>query len=632
MDKDMVTTNFFPIENQDFNIPIYKKECNDQESKKDFTFSVKVFPLATNNSMEKVKHFITFGKQNGFIDSEISSSINRDLTIWYLSYLIKQKCDSLGLSCKIGNKFLNVIDFLLDKTKYGQESICIIPTYQNKRYGIILDYRFLKNKDAQFSIEMQKKSLSLDRNGRSNKNYYSDKYDKINYFILSYFDKVFKSLDDNSVINISNQMEKIEYHKLKTKNYIFSKGNISNSQFNGVSKFGPFLNITEECLLGFVFRNNEKSLSHELYYALKGERFATFKGMEKMFGIDINKDNVIGEGVVEYNEVEVDRIITNIVNRANGKKIVPIILVPWKRDTASESDSKMYYYIKYNFLKKNIPCQFVCIDRIKDDSTFKWILSGIALQIFTKLGGSPWCLVPSTEKCLIIGIGQAHRKNNNKEIERYYSYSIQNDSTGLFRDIRILSDNTDRDKYLNCLANNLNKIITSQIDNFNSFVIHTPFRLRKDEMNTIKLTIDSLAKKQTNKNFAVMRFNNDHYYMGYDFNNNSLTPYESSLIQITARSYLIWFEGLQYGYSSVKERIGPPVQVTIDYPNEYSYNNILSYLQDAINLSGANWRGFNAKKMPVSMLYAHLLSGFLAAFDSNNFSEINIENITPWFL
>jgi hypothetical protein len=69
----------------------------------------------------------------------------------------------------------------------------------------------------------------------------------------------------------------------------------------------------------------------------------------------------------------------------------------------------------------------VNINKIKIYKTFKWMVSGIALQIFTKLGGSPWCLVPSTEKCLIIGIGQAHRKDERGNIERYYAYSIQND-------------------------------------------------------------------------------------------------------------------------------------------------------------------------------------------------------------
>jgi hypothetical protein len=631
--NDFITMNFFPLETLDFYIPIYKKECGAQETKKDFSFPVKAFSLFTENpSEEKIMHFVTFDRQDNFIEGNILSSDDHHLTIWYLSYLIKRKCEILSLPCVIQDDFIGIIDFIMDDTELGQENICIIPSYKNRKYGIILDYHFNINKNIPYSLEMQKKSLSLDRDGRSNKNYYGDKYDKIINFINSSFDNIFRPIDENNQLFFSRQMDNIECHKLTTKNYIFGGGNKSNSQFNGIMKSGPFSNIKGECMFGFIFKNNEKPLSHELYYALRGDRFATFKGMEKMFGICINKDNVIGEEIIDYNETEINRIVDNIINRSKGKSIVPIILVPWNKETASELDNKMYFYIKYKFLKEGIACQFVSIDKIKNNNTFKWIVSGIALQIFTKLGGSPWCLVPSTEKCLIIGIGQAHRKNENKEIERYYSYSIQNDSSGLFKDIKILSDSTDHKKYLDGLSIRLKEIITSQIDNFNSFVIHTSFRLRKDEMDTIKTTIELLAGEKADKKFAVVRFNDDHHFMGYDLSNNSLTPYESSVIRISAKSYLIWFEGLQYGYSSVKERIGPPVKIDLDYPQNYSREDSFRYLQDAINLSGANWRGFNAKSMPVSVLYAHLLSKFIAAFDNYNYTDINIENITPWFL
>lgn len=54
------------------------------------------------------------------------------------------------------------------------------------------------------------------------------------------------------------------------------------------------------------------------------------------------------------------------------------------------------------------------------------------------------------------------------------------------------------------------------------------------------------------------------------------------------------------------------------------------YLQDILNLSGANWRGFNAKMSPISVFYPQLVAKFLKYFD--NYSEINVENIKPWFL
>jgi hypothetical protein len=630
---DTFRTNFFALKNQDFTIPIYKRLYKEKETKKDFPFFVKRIPLSIDISNEKSElYWVTFNEHDTFSKSDISSLEYRYLTLSYISLLIENKLKILNIPYQVNGRFMEVIDIIIEESEVGKESICVCPVYQNRQFGVLFDYHFRKDKTIAYSMNVQKKSLALDASGGANKNYYIDKYKKIERFTNKYFGQIFTPLDESGAINLSNSMENIEACKLKTKRYVFGGEGQSNSQFQGLLEYGPYTKLKEDTMLGFIYRNHEKSLSYELYYALRGERFSTFKGMEKMFGVLVQKNTVIGYGIEDYNEQEINKMVHTVIEKSHGRKIVPIIIIPFDKSTASDDQSKMYFLIKYLFLKSNISCQFVYIDKIKNYNIFKWLISGIALQIFTKLGGSPWHLIPSTEKCLIIGVGQAHRKNENNHIDRYYSYSIQSDSSGLFRDIRLLSDNTDHDSYLNGLSNTLRKIIVDQISEFDSFVIHTSFRLKNDEMNTIRKAIETL-NNETDKKFAVLRFNDKHYYMGYNFENDSLTPYESTFVRISENSYLVWFEGLQYGYSSVRERIGPPVQILIDYPRtSMQYTDIIKYLQDAINLSGANWRGFNSKTMPVSMLYAQLLSGFISAFDKYQLDDINIENITPWFL
>ena len=65
---------------------------------------------------------------------------------------------------------------------------------------------------------------------------------------------------------------------------------------------------------------------------------------------------------------------------------------------------------------------------------------------------------------------------------------------------------------------------------------------------------------------------------------------------------------------------------------ELSNSDEISYLQDAINLSGANWRGFNAKTSPVSVYYAKIIADYIGHFDKLGLPEIDIENMPPWFL
>jgi hypothetical protein len=68
------------------------------------------------------------------------------------------------------------------------------------------------------------------------------------------------------------------------------------------------------------------------------------------------------------------------------------------------------------------------------------------------------------------------------------------------------------------------------------------------------------------------------------------------------------------------------------FPHDLSQESKLKYLQDAVNLSGANWRGFNAKSVPVSIYYAKLVADFVKEFRNLDLEEIDWENLTPWFL
>jgi len=60
--------------------------------------------------------------------------------------------------------------------------------------------------------------------------------------------------------------------------------------------------------------------------------------------------------------------------------------------------------------------------------------------------------------------------------------------------------------------------------------------------------------------------------------------------------------------------------------------NTQLYLQDILNLTGANWRGFNAKAIPISMFYPQIISKFIKFFDQYNLDDIEFEDLPPWFL
>jgi hypothetical protein len=417
---------------------------------------------------------------------------------------------------------------------------------------------------------------------------------------------------------------------LESKKYIFNNGNIEISQFQGIKKHGPLVRIAKNSLICFMYCPEDKPFSYELFHALKGEKFGTFPGMEAMFSFSLGKEHVIGLPLADYSQEAIAASISQLKEIAGDRPALPLLLIPWSRMECTPEQDDMYYRMKHQFLSKKLPSQFVSLQRMRARDGLKWSVSNIGLGSFSKLGGLPWKLQPRHDNCLIVGIGQAHQRLSDGTINRYFAYSVLTDSSGLYDSIKILSKSEQKDTYLNGLTESIKSVINSMAIKYDKFVIHTPFKLRTEEVDAIKAGLKEVAERE----IVVIKFNENSKYFGFSLGNNSKVPFESSCVPLGRKQYLVWFEGLQYHNPTIRRRIARPMHVEFLYSSmpDLTDNDEISYLQDAINLSGANWRGFNAKTSPISIYYAKLIADYIGCFDRLRLPEINIEDMPPWFL
>jgi len=110
-----------------------------------------------------------------------------------------------------------------------------------------------------------------------------------------------------------------------------------------------------------------------------------------------------------------------------------------------------------------------------------------------------------------------------------------------------------------------------------------------------------------------------------------LIPSESSYIQLNENEFLVWTEGLNYHNPRPLKRYGNPLYIQFFYSNQQNYAKEL-LLQDILNLSGANYRGFNAKALPVSLYYPKLISNFYKHFKEINLDQISVKTDKLWFI
>jgi len=640
MDINKIALNFLPLETQDFNFEVYRKEFKD-EQRKDFPtdniFTKKKMPVINDQNNDSWQYYwITFEPTERFDKFTCNSRLNPYLTLNYIYYKILEKIKAENPDIIIPqDSFRKVIYIKIGSHKEGYETIWIEPYYLEpiKKLGILLDFKFKKYRTIPFSIEVQRLSLSLNRNYIVNKDFYIDKYNKIKFFFENYLIKIFPiNLNNGISLNVTKTFVTTQAKFLNTKKYIIASNNESNSQFKGVKDFAPLQVLnTIDIKYFFIFHASFRSYTNDLVKALRGETYRyTFSGMEQMFKLPFRRENIEGFTLKDYKIEEIENIKKRIENENIEKKIV-IFIYP-------KENSDFYYRMKNKFIQIGIPTQGVTIELLKNADVLKWSASSIGLQIFAKLGGKPWKVKPSNNKCLILGLGQAHKivkENGRNIIEKFFSYSVLIDSSGLYIDLDILGKTDKQEEYFKQISENLEKILKKHHEKFDKFVIHAPFKIKYEEIEKIKETIKNLLCEDTlsEKEFVVLKVNTENKFFGYNIDINSLVPYESTYIKLSNKEYLVWFEGLQFHNTKTLKRYSGPIHIEFRYTNkELTTTEKIAYLQDVLNLSGANWRGFNAKSLPVSIFYPQLVSRFIKEFRNRNLQEVSITNLPPWFL
>lgn len=425
-------------------------------------------------------------------------------------------------------------------------------------------------------------------------------------------------------LTVSNKFRKIHSAFLQVKEYNFGNNVRGNSQFNGLKNNPPFQELQNEVHFFYIFKDDHIDLARDLVLALQGKSFQyTFPGTEQMFSFKMHKENQSRIPIKDFSEKEIKRTSEEILLKKKGVAIA-IFLFP-------ETESDFYYRLKNKLLSHHILSQAIHIETIRNKSGLKWSISSIGLQIFSKAGGVPWRVTPSYQDCLIIGIGKSHKRNDAGQIEKFYAYSVLVDSSGEYLEMNTLANDANKDEYLKSLGDSLKNVIENKSSEYRHIVLHIPYKVQRSELNRL---LDIIKECDDSLTFSVIKLNDNSKYFGYNEEANSLIPYESTCIKLSRSEYLIWTEGLNYNSKKVNKRYANPLHIEFCYPEieelEEEQNRV--YLQDILNLSGASWRGFNAKSMPISIFYPKRISKFIAEFQTRNLPEIEFENLPPWFL
>jgi hypothetical protein len=632
MNQQNIQLNFLELTPRKFSFTVFRKFYDES----DLSDQVHKYRLPQNiGDQEFINYSVSFEQSDGYDAFVCHDNTNIDLTLKIIYYFLIKTINERDIEVSLGKKFYDRhIDFTLKSHSRGKEKISLNSYFlrQENKFGFLIDFFFKVNEGEKLDRELLKLSLALGSDGRSNKNFYSDHYHKVQSFIHGTLKKINCFSIGQTELKISEKLIQMKSDSLEKKVFIFKGNQTDLNQFNGVRKYGAYREVSQPVKYAFVFEDKYKSFANNLFFSLIGKSNpGTFSGMQQFFNLPFSNDLVKRISLASYSIEDVKKSIADIIAFRNDNlnfKVIAIFLEPNRFEGVPEIESP-YYNFKFYLTKENIPVQVVRDDQTNNANALKWSTSNIALQIFSKLGGIPWILKPSLNECLILGIGSAYERTQEGDIKKYFAYSVCLDSAGLYKKLDVLAEDSTKDNYLKQLSASLIELFKSaEFSKYKKCALHISESVTRDSIESIQ----SALEKITNVEFKVIKINSHHKFFGYS-DHNTYVPYESTYIKLSRDEYLVWFDGLVRGKENIFQKVGNPIHIKFLNSGNVSKDNDMEYLQDAINLSGANWRGFNARQTPISIYYAKIVADYTAAFSNfENFDKTHFSNNLPWFL
>lgn len=429
--------------------------------------------------------------------------------------------------------------------------------------------------------------------------------------------------------------------ELRTPTFIFDPAatkTINTYPDNGLNNFGPYDSSIFDikspnvlCICNKAIRGNFTQFLSNLKDGLPQSKYFQ-KGLQRKYDLH----NVTFD-VKEIQDNTLSEYLNIIRNYDENNPHLAIIEIPESYKLQSDQNNP-YYQIKAKLLSLDIPVQFVTTRLINNHN--EYILNSIALQIYAKLGGTPWVLPTqrSVDRELVIGIGHSWlRKNQYSGAE---SNRVVGITTFLSSDGQYLLGDKVKDvpfesyfeELLNSLKQSIQRLSTEQGWS-NGDTVRLIFHIFKPIKNVEYDVISQLIKEidHFKIKFAFVTIGNTHPAMLFDINQQGISsngninpkgeyiPNRASNIFLDSETCIVQMLGANELKTS-KHGMSRPIQIKIRTP-QGNYKNSelndmlfydLSYItQQIFSFTYLSWRSFLPAEEPATLKYSNLISKLL---------------------
>lgn len=415
-------------------------------------------------------------------------------------------------------------------------------------------------------------------------------------------------------------------------------GAIHQDRLKGLLKYGPFRQIPQSPRIAFVFPEGKNNYANRLFLALKNG-IGAFKGVESLFRMEFSKESVFpvtGFRIPDPGNFfdTAQRYYEHIQNWCSENRDKPDIAIVLHPKTVDWDDETPYHYIKASLLSSGIVSQNVTFDLLDDKNQFEWSAANIALAMFAKMGGIPWTIGSLERKnSIVVGMGRSDTFDpQTRQKKGFIAFATCMRGDGVYRVSHFGQPTDDFESHLGNLKDIVRQALQDQCGtsrDIDYIVLHLPKEIGKYEFKAIK---DVVTEEELNGQHPctihVLKVSDDDRFFAVDKSIPEWTPQKGLCLRLSDSEALLYTEGREER-QAWRHRLPSTVHVRNQSGDLHSEigRQLLTQVYD---LSLMNWRAFNAKGTPITLLYSKLIAKILKHSKGTQIS--NNLNETLWFL
>lgn len=366
---------------------------------------------------------------------------------------------------------------------------------------------------------------------------------------------------------------------------------------SGLQKYGPYdVDIFPDSQIhcGLIYLNSLSSAVEGLVDGLTKGSGNVFPGFSRWFRTSLIFDSEKSRSITDL-----DRSLRRACNDlSNINCSIAILLLP-------KEDIDAYRIAKTIFLSNGIPCQVVTAQKFQDQRNRPWILGNLALALYAKAGGTPWVVAGTHRKReLVLGVSRAK-----DSLDRYVvGFVTLFNQDGDFLFLHSKTPVMEWERYIEGLED----MIIDAYEEYESMegipealVIHFHKKTGFRELHAVESALNKIGNHIP---YALVHLNEFSAFRLFDTSHISCIPKAGFQVSLSRHRSLLLLDGIT---NNQRRRMGVPNvwDITMDKRSTLSADNFPHIVRQINRFSKVNWRGLNAKAVPVTINYSKLICG-----------------------